>query len=95
MDLGFRKDMYSYDKNWRFTDKDIIFKDVEMNITLRKYKAREEVPKLQNFTIRHWDKEQRRQKSHCQWRKNIVECGFMKAKSCNIPRRKEEVANCL
>ena len=39
MDLGFRKDMYSYDKNWRFTDKDIIFKDVEMNITLRKYKA--------------------------------------------------------
>ena len=39
MDLGFGKDMYSYDKNWRVTEKDIIFKDVEMNITLRKYKA--------------------------------------------------------
>ena len=38
MDLGFGKDMYSYDKNWRVTEKDIIFKDVEMNITLRKYK---------------------------------------------------------
>lgn len=63
MDLGFGKDMYSFDKNWRVTEKDIIFKDVEMNITLRKYKAWEEVPKLQNFTIRHWDKEQRREKS--------------------------------
>lgn len=39
MGLGFRKDMYGYDKNWRVTDKDIILKDVEMNITLRKYKA--------------------------------------------------------
>lgn len=39
MGLGFGKDMYGYDKKWRVTDKDITLKDVEMNITLRKYKV--------------------------------------------------------
>ena len=39
MDLGLRKEICSGERNWRITDKDIIFIGVEMNVISRKYKA--------------------------------------------------------